>query len=106
MKYLSSSLKHNDTLQSLDLWNNDIDDQGAYHLSQLLRKNTVLNYLDLSYNNVGNQGALYLGHALPYNHSLVGLSLYGILFLGSKYNMFKNVELNSSMQEMKSAMKE
>ena len=61
---LSTALKTNATLTSLDLSLNNVCPAGAESLSTALKTNTTLTNLDLSLNNVGPAGAESLATAL------------------------------------------
>ena len=47
MKYLSESLKFNNSIQTLDLGSNNIGDEGMKYLSELLKSNNSIRYLNL-----------------------------------------------------------
>ena len=53
MKYLSESLKSNDSIQILDLQHNNIGDEGMKYLSESLKSNNSIQTLDLQHNNIG-----------------------------------------------------
>ena len=47
MKYLSESLKSNNSIQNLHTYNNNIGDEGMKYLSELLKSNNSIRYLNL-----------------------------------------------------------
>ncbi|RUP51270.1 hypothetical protein BC936DRAFT_149115 [Jimgerdemannia flammicorona] len=65
-------------LQSLDLYKNDIGDEGASAIAEALKMNTSLKTLYLGDNGIGEKGADALAKALKMNKSLQNLYLEGI----------------------------
>ncbi|MGC0372151.1 MAG: hypothetical protein DGJ47_000857 [Rickettsiaceae bacterium] len=68
-----NALKKNNTLQKLNLYNNEIGREEAYHLNKLV--NTNLQILDLGSNPIEKEGAKFLSQALRSNSSLTHLDL-------------------------------
>ncbi|CAF1029117.1 unnamed protein product [Rotaria sordida] len=65
------------TLTTLNIEGNEIDDVGAQHLANALLKNTTLNTLDVNTNQIDSEGAQYLANALEQNTTLITLNLSG-----------------------------
>ena len=59
----------------VDLINNDIHEEGVYHIAQLLKNTSVVCKLDLSYNPIGEGGLKCLCEALSTNTTLEHLDL-------------------------------
>ena len=72
---LANALEKNTTLERLDLYANNIGDEGAKALASALEKNTTLVLLELAKNNIGDEGAKALATALEKNRSLERLYL-------------------------------
>ena len=71
-------LKHNTTLEVLDLYNAGISSDGAVALANKLHHNTTLKKLDMSQNPVGERGALGMAEMLKHNNTLEELDLTNI----------------------------
>ncbi|KAM4662735.1 leucine-rich repeat-containing protein 45 isoform 2-T2 [Discoglossus pictus] len=70
-------LAYSQTLQKLDLRNNQINHKGAEELSMALRRNFTLQELDLRWNNIGLLGGRAILSCLETNRSLRKLELSG-----------------------------
>ncbi|CAF2064576.1 unnamed protein product [Rotaria magnacalcarata] len=75
------------TLTTLDLGHNYMQDEGAQYFADALRNNTTLTTLNLGINRIGNLGAQYLAGALQNNTTLtiLNLSISHIENLGAQY---------------------
>ncbi|CAF1379797.1 unnamed protein product [Adineta steineri] len=82
-QHLSNVLQQNETLMTLNLEFNLIDDQGALHLANALQKNKTLTTLYLQFNKISSEGAGHLAIALQQNQTLTTLDLRGN-FLNSR----------------------
>ncbi len=67
---LTQALTFNNSLQWLDLSNNDLGDEGAALFADLLHINKVIKVLNLSGNNIGDDGAISLASSLFNNTTL------------------------------------
>ena len=73
---LADALLHNDTLEELSLWNNNLYDIGVQSLAKMLAINkNVLKKLDLSKNGITDAGVEHLALMLKTNRILTHLSL-------------------------------
>lgn len=72
---LADFLKKTTSLTNLELWQNGIDDSGAYVLAGALENNSSLKTLDLDFNQISDSGAFTLSAALKNNTTLTRLSL-------------------------------
>ncbi|XP_068119747.1 leucine-rich repeat-containing protein 45 [Hyperolius riggenbachi] len=70
-------LSCNQSLQKLDLRNNQINHKGAEELSMAIKRNFTLQELDLRWNNVGLLGGRAILDCLQNNRSLIKLELSG-----------------------------
>ncbi|CAF1231299.1 unnamed protein product [Rotaria sordida] len=70
------TIRKNETLITLSLWNNQMEALGAKHLAHALRNNTTLTTLYLYNNQIGDKGTKHLAHALQNNTTLTTLYLY------------------------------
>ena len=69
-------LKLNQSLTSLDLWENEITAEGMKQLALGLKDNETLRKINLVENSLGDEGAEYLGQVLQVNKvGLLSLSL-------------------------------
>ncbi|XP_008939182.1 PREDICTED: leucine-rich repeat-containing protein 45, partial [Merops nubicus] len=75
--FFCQGLGANETLQRLDLRNNQINHQGAGELAAALRHNASLQELDLRWNNIGLLGGRALLNCLHSNKTLKRLELAG-----------------------------
>ena len=75
MGVLGRMLEKNATLQTLNLYGNQVGDAGAASLASALEKNATLQTLYLDYNQVGDAGAASLASALEKNATLQKLNL-------------------------------
>jgi hypothetical protein len=99
IRRLSAGLKANNTLTDLDLSHNMISDRGVRSLCKFLTENVVLTSLNLCDNRVYADGAKYIGRALQMNHSLLSLNirLNRIGDKGGRY-VFEGLKTNSGLQ--------
>ncbi|XP_018417275.1 PREDICTED: leucine-rich repeat-containing protein 45 isoform X1 [Nanorana parkeri] len=67
----------NQTLQKLDLRNNQINHKGGEELSMALKRNGTLQELDLRWNNIGLLGGRNILNCLQNNRSIVKMELSG-----------------------------
>jgi hypothetical protein len=72
---LANALKENDTLECLEIADNNISHVGAQSLELALEDNNTLQKVSLNQNNIGNEGARCIGSALISNKSLNVLDL-------------------------------
>ncbi|KAL0206005.1 hypothetical protein P9112_001312 [Eukaryota sp. TZLM1-RC] len=72
---LARALESDSTLTTLDLWVNNITDEGASALARALESNSTLTELNLRRNNITDEGASALARALESNSSLTTLDL-------------------------------
>ncbi|XP_075072889.1 leucine-rich repeat-containing protein 45 [Mixophyes fleayi] len=70
-------LSYNQTMQKLDLRNNQINHKGAEELSMALKRNLTLQELDLRWNNIGLLGGRAVLDCLQNNRSLHKMELSG-----------------------------
>lgn len=68
-------LEYNKTIESLDLSNTGLGNDGIIEIAQGIRKNTTLESLNLSYNNFSAKGTETLREALLENNSIKHLDL-------------------------------
>jgi Ran GTPase-activating protein (RanGAP) involved in mRNA processing and transport len=73
---LAQALQINSTLTTLDLYDNEIGDEGAKHLAQTLQINRTLTTLHLYSNQIGAEGAEHLAEALQVNTTLTMLTIW------------------------------
>lgn len=74
---LCDGLSCNQTLQRLDLRNNQINHKGAEELSTALKQNLTLRELDLRWNNIGLLGGRALHDCLQSNRTIMKMELSG-----------------------------
>ena len=72
---LSTYLKSNTTLTTLDLQRNSIGDEGACTLGDSLKSNSTLTILNLKNNSIGDEGARALSDSLKSNSTLTELNI-------------------------------
>jgi Ran GTPase-activating protein (RanGAP) involved in mRNA processing and transport len=72
---IADALKHNTTLEWLYLSDNNIGDEGACAFADALKHNTTLIELDISVNNIGDEGVCAFADALKHNTRLHWLEL-------------------------------
>lgn len=65
------------TLTSLNLRRNNINEESSYYLGEYLRKNHKLEKLDLSNNCISDEGCRHIVHSLRGNTTLKLLNLLG-----------------------------
>ena len=75
LRMLMTGLIKNNTITHLDLSHNKITNHGARLLSKLLGENSVLTVLDISDNNIHSEGGRYLARGLRENDALLGINL-------------------------------
>ena len=75
LRMLMTGLIKNNTITHLDISHNKITNHGARLLSKLLGENSVLSYLDLTDNQIHTEGGRYLARGLRDNESLLHLNL-------------------------------
>lgn len=73
---ITNALYANQSLRTLKLTANKVDDSGAKLLAEMLRSNTSLVSLNLAFNNIGDLGLSQMGEALKLNSSLRSLHLF------------------------------
>ncbi|XP_077107524.1 leucine-rich repeat-containing protein 45 [Ranitomeya variabilis] len=74
---LCDGLSCNQTLEKLDLRNNQINHKGAEELSAALKQNLTLRELDLRWNNIGLLGGRALHDCLQSNRTILKMELSG-----------------------------
>lgn len=72
---LANALKENDTLECLEIANNNITHVGAQSLELALEDNNTLQKVNMAHNNIGNEGVGCIATALIGNRSLNVLDL-------------------------------
>ena len=75
LRMLMTGLIKNNTITHLDFSHNKITNHGARLLSKLLGENSVITHLDLSDNSIHAEGGRYLARGLRDNDSLMKLNL-------------------------------
>lgn len=75
LRMLMTGLIKNNTITYLDLSHNRITNHGARLLSKLLGENSVLTTLNISDNQIHNEGGRYLARGLRENDSLLQLNI-------------------------------
>lgn len=75
LRMLMTGFTKNDTITHLDLSHNKLTNHGARLLSKLLGPNSVLHTLDLCDNQIYSEGGRYLSRGLHHNKSLRHLNL-------------------------------
>lgn len=75
LRMLMTGLIKNNTITNLDLSHNKITNHGARLLSKLLGENSVITSLNLSDNQIHTEGGRYLARGLRENDSLMKLNL-------------------------------
>jgi len=73
---LAEALKINNTLTSIVLYGNRIDDESTQALAEALKANNTLTSIDLSHNKIGAEGAQALAEALKTNNTLTSILLH------------------------------
>ena len=74
-KYLSSSIDHGGKV-ALDLYSNDIQEEGASYIAKMLCNSNIVEHLYLFYNPIGDTGASLISNAVRETTSLKTLSVY------------------------------
>jgi len=74
---LANAIAKNTTLKELNLYNNNISQEGVRHLANALKVNNTLKILMLHNNNIGDEGAEYIANMLAVNKSLQKITLNG-----------------------------
>lgn len=72
---IANALKENDTLECLEIANNNVSHVGAQCLERALKDNSSLQKVSLAHNNISNEGAGCIGSGLINNESLNVLDL-------------------------------
>lgn len=91
LNYIAKGLKVNKTLITLDISNNEINDEGAIALADALKFNNTLTTLYINKNNIGDKGAKALADALKpkkssffktnkFNNTLISFNISDNLF--------------------------
>lgn len=75
--YLTEGISANDSLEVLDLRNNQISHDGASQLATAITRNTSLKTIDLRWNNIGIVGGRALLAGLQHNQSISHIELAG-----------------------------
>ena len=68
-------MRHDTTVQRLELHGNRIGNAGAEAMAQMLGTNRTMTHLDLSNNEIGDEGAILLARGLRHNPTITALSL-------------------------------
>ncbi|CAF4624985.1 unnamed protein product, partial [Didymodactylos carnosus] len=70
-------LRSNDqTLETLNIWGNNISSEGVKALAEALKTNQTLATLDIRNNNISSEGAKAIAEALKTNETLETLNMY------------------------------
>lgn len=87
LKYLANSLKKNNSLTTLNLSRNNINEKSIKYVADILTKNSSLKNLYLSQNMIHSNGVLQIANALKINTSLknLDLSVNYISSIGAEY---------------------
>ena len=75
VKIIKEAFKVNKTLQELDIFYNNISDDGAAAISDALKSNNSLQMLDMSNNNITSEGAKLIAEAIAVNKTLQKLEI-------------------------------
>ena len=94
---LLQGLRRNSTLTSLELWNDNIDNEGAIALKQLLIENTTLTQLTLDNCIKSMDVAEVIAEGLQYN---TGVMQFTLLHLGIIRTLIQGLTYNSSLQSL------
>eukprot|EP00808_Paulinella_micropora_P023624 g11902.t1 len=91
----------NNTLQTLDLYNNNIGPDGAKAIGKALELNQTLRELNLRYNKIGDDGANAIGEALKVNTTVQTLNI-GYNNLGEKGAALiaEAIKVNKTLREI------
>ena len=76
-KHIANALVANTSVHVIDLWKNQIGDEGAKHIANALMSNTSLRVIHLWKNQIGDKGAKHIASALLRNTSVQ------VIYLGS-----------------------
>lgn len=100
--WIADNLRLNRNLKILDLSCNEIDDEGCHSISlHLLQHSTPLEKLELSQNRVRDDGAFHLANALLTNKRLLALGLSGNLIRSEGLmSLFSALKINSTLQSI------
>lgn len=74
-KSLARALSSNSTITNIDLGDNNIGDEGTKHLAGVLSTNSTVTTIKLDINNIGDEGAKYLIDALSTNTTVTIIQL-------------------------------
>ncbi len=74
-EYIAEMIKHNTSLQELNLSTNNITDVGAKHISEALKYNRNLKKLDISFNEISPTGFKHIAEMLEINRTLKTVDL-------------------------------
>lgn len=75
IEIVAEVLKFNETLTSIDLSNNEIEEDRAKLIAEALKVNETLTSIDLSDNEIGEEGAKLIAEVLKENETLVSIDL-------------------------------
>jgi Ran GTPase-activating protein (RanGAP) involved in mRNA processing and transport len=75
LKYLSDSLRENNSITNINLKDNSITKEGMKYFSEALKFNISITKVNLSHNKLEDDGIKYLSEALNINHSILCINL-------------------------------
>ncbi|CAH1269636.1 NLRC3 [Branchiostoma lanceolatum] len=88
-------------ITALDLEDNGMGAEGAWHVTELLKSNQLITTVNLSYNNLGPEGALAVAEMLVENKVITSIDLSGNHFGESEGVHFAMVlKENTTLQEL------
>ena len=103
-KYLARGLsKCSQSEISLNLSNNDFQEEGIHHIAEIIENTSSISELNLSNNTIGNSGLSTLCEALSTNTSLKSLKLYSCSLTISDDNgaaLYQLLNTNNSLEHL------
>eukprot|EP00808_Paulinella_micropora_P025841 g78556.t1 len=92
----------NKVLQTLNIVDNNIGDQGAAAFADALKVNTTVQTLNIGYNNLGDKGAALIAEAIKFNKTLLGLNIAnnGLRTINPTLEALIGVELKDCFKEL------
>ena len=99
-KYLSSNIDHGGKM-TLDLTDNNINEEGASYIAKMLCSSNIVEHLYLSHNPIGDTGASFISNAVRETTSLKTLNLFkcGITSQGAE-ELSRALAQNSSLEKL------
>ncbi|XP_066290869.1 leucine-rich repeat-containing protein 74A-like [Branchiostoma lanceolatum] len=88
-------------ITALDLEDNGMGAEGAWHVTELLKSNQLITTVNLSYNNLGPEGALAVAEMLVENKVITSIDLSGNHFGESEgVHLARVLKENTTLQEL------